>query len=776
MQRSVIASSAWMLCLLLAVVVGRSLPAGAIELDERPARVGEWGYRPDGTEVGLNPPGFTWRPAKGASSYTLQVARDRAFMDIAYVRDDLLWSAHCPSTPLPEGALYWRYAAVGKNGRQSPWSQTRTFSIAADAVTFPLPTREELAARMPKEHPRLFFRPEDVAEFRELASGPLAVQAADVIKQADRLLASPPDTTEPPKYPKEVTRKKTPDKWRRIWWGNRGRVIAVADGAATLGFAYRLTGDERYGKAARDLLVAMTAWDTEGSTNYRYNDEAAMPALYMPSRAYSWAYPLLSAKDRAAIVKMMRKRGRQCYLHLTHRNHLWQPFASHSNRAWHFLGEVAIAFYDEIPEAPEWLDYAMTILYTAYPVWGDSDGGWHEGTAYWSSYIGRFMYWAYAIDAAFDIDVFERPFFRRLGYYGMYLLPPGSKTGGFGDQAILAKSSSIARLLAVLASGAQNAHWKWYADTCGANVGGGYLGFIYAANAVGLEGAPPTDLPTSTCFKGVGIAVLNSNLMDASNNVQIHFKSSPMGRQSHGYNANNAFLLTLGGQRAFIRSGKRDLHGSPHHRKWMWETKSDNAILVNGVGQVPHVSSATGEIVHFATSDTVDVVVGEAAASYENLDRWTRRIVFFKPYAILIHDLLEAKEPSTFEWLLHAINTPFEIDGQRLEWNGTPGKISVEFLEPQGLKIDQTDKHDVPMADWAKVKWDEWHLCAQAAEKVKQREFLTLLVVNDAAVEAAHKTKGDTTEVVLTLPDGEATVRLGRKTFAVRAPGFDRTF
>ena len=128
----------------------------------------------------------------------------------------------------------------------------------------------------------------------------------------------------------------------------------------------------------------------------------------------------------------MRVRGRQAFDHLRRRSHLWHPYASHSNRAWHFLGELAIAFHGVIPEAETWLDYAMTIMYTAYPVWGDAAGGWHEGAGYWVSYMGRFMYWAFVAQSAFDIDVFERPFFRRTGYYGMYAAPPGATTVSAG--------------------------------------------------------------------------------------------------------------------------------------------------------------------------------------------------------------------------------------------------------------------------------------------------------------------------------------------------------
>ena len=78
---------------------------------------------------------------------------------------------------------------------------------------------------------------------------------------------------------------------------------------------------------------------------------------------------------REAGLTIMKVRGEDCYNHLRGRKHLWHPYASHSNRAWHWLGEVAIAFHDEIPEAATWLDYAMTIQYNAYPVWSDEDGG-----------------------------------------------------------------------------------------------------------------------------------------------------------------------------------------------------------------------------------------------------------------------------------------------------------------------------------------------------------------------------------------------------------------
>jgi len=456
---------------------------GDVTLDESPAETRQWGYRPDDAEVVVDPPGFTWRPCSGGATYVLQIARDPAFANVVYERDAIPWSAHCPSKVLAQGAYYWRYAACDADGKRTDWSRTRSFRIKPGAVPFAQPGHDEFLSRMPKGHPRLFLRPEDVARFRQLAEGPLAERWQDLRKRADALVKSPPDTSEPPKYPEGVTRTAKPDEWRAIWWGNRRRVVAVADAAATLGFVYQVSGDEPYAHAARDLLLAMATWDADGSTEYRYNDEAAMPALYLPSRAYSWIHPVLADDERAAIAAMMRERGGQAFDHLRKSRHLWQPFESHRNRAWHFLGEVAIAFHGDFPEADTWLDYAMTVFYTAYPVWGDSDGGWHEGISYWSSYTARFMYWAYVVRAAFGIDVFERPFYHHVGDFGMYTLPPGSQAGGFGDLAATRRSEHIASLMAALANGARNPYWQWYADTCGGTLGDTYLGFIQAAGA-----------------------------------------------------------------------------------------------------------------------------------------------------------------------------------------------------------------------------------------------------------------------------------------------------
>ncbi|MFP4500461.1 MAG: DUF4962 domain-containing protein [Candidatus Hydrogenedentota bacterium] len=722
----------------LAALLCAAVPA--IELDQAPAKAGQWGYRPaDGATASLNPPAFTWRPVEEAAAYVLQVARNGDFEDLACeVRSP--WPAHAPDTKLPPGEYGWRYLALDDKGVESGWSTVRRFSVSGDARVFPKPAPGEQAARIPKAHPRLFMRPDDLERFRTLAEGELASTWEGIRKTADKYLDDPPDTSEPPKYPKGTEYKS--EQWKKIWWGNRKRAVAASNAAATLGFAWQISREERYAAAGRDILLAVMDWDPKGSTNYRYNDEAAMPLLYYPSRAYTWLHDYLTEDERAKVREVMAVRGGDCFNHLRGRNHLWRPYASHSNRAWHWLGEVSIAFYGETPEAAEWLDYALTIFYTCYPVWGGKDGGWHEGMAYWRSYISRFMYWASVSEAALDVNVFNKPFFHQTGYYAMYTLPPGTQAGAFSDHAQRVSAKGAAGLMAQLAAGAQNPHWQWYAESQGASLPDGYYGFVARANSRELEPRKPTDLPASRVFQDTGLAVLNTDLLDGTQNVQVHFKSSPWGRQSHGYNANNTFLLHLNGERAFIKSGQRDVYGSPHHKQWMFETKSDNAILVNGEGQDVHTATATGRITAFETNPQFDFVAGEAGDSYDNLDRWTRRILFFKPSAVLIHDVLAAPEPSTFQWLLHTKDTPFTLGDNSARWEGGPGTVDVHFLAPARLAITQKDEFDTPPHDWASFTLTEFHLAAATEKPAANQEFLTLLVIDDADVEAARTESG----------------------------------
>lgn len=718
-----------LLCSWIAPVVVAAAPV----LDERPAVEGEWGYRPaQGTVVATTPPGFCWRPQKGIVAWELQCSRDPEFKSAEYRVDGVTFNVHCPPKVFAPGRYYWRYRGVDQRGGKTNWSQTRQFTIAAGAVAMPMPPRGELLGRIPKAHPRMFIRPEDLPRLRQAAKGPLRKQYDRLVADCERLLKSPPPTAEPPKYPPGLARGGP--EWRKIWWGNRLYTIAALDGAATLGFTRLLDGNKEYGQLARRILLDCVKWDPKGATGYRYNDEAGMPYASRFARTYSFIYDLLSEEERAECRRVMKIRGEEMYQHLCP-GHLWRPYSSHANRAWHFLGEVGVAFLGEVEGAEDWVWFAMNVFYNVYPVWCDDDGGWHEGASYWSSYIDRFTWWADIMRSAMGIHAFDKPYFSKAGYYAMYLLPPGKTSGGFGDGANRLAAQRLVPLMSELAAQSGNGHWQWYVEQMGGpSPSGGYVGFV-RGTLPKVQAKAPSDLPTSRLFRGIGQAALNTTLLHASEDVQVIFKSSPMGTQSHGNEANNSFLLWAYGQELLPRTGHYYSYGDPHHRGWVWSTRSLNNITVDGYDQAPPRSAETkGHIVDFQTTASIDAVVGEAGAAYRIiekdgrrrplLDRYTRSILLVKPDLVIVYDRLVARDPATFRYWLHAANH-FRLQGQRhIETRAGNVRCAIDFLAPQGLEFAQTDQYD-PNPE-PHIKTREWHLTATTPAKFKALEFVVL--------------------------------------------------
>lgn len=691
-------------------------------LDERPAEPGTWGYRPgEGAASETNPPSFSWRPQQGLT-WKIQCARDSDFSDVVYERTGIEYNVHCPAETFEPGRYAWRYRGQGEDGDRTAWSRVRTFRIAGDAVRLPMPERSELIDRIPDAHPRLFVRPENLAELRRLARGPMKDAYAGLVKDCDRILADPPPTAEPPKYPQGMERKS--EQWREIWWGNRVYTIRALNSAATLGFTRLLGGPEKYGREAKRILLECAKWEPRGSTGYRYNDEAGMPYNYYFARTYSFVNDLLTPQEKELCRSVMQVRGQEMYDHLYPR-HLWRPYSSHSNRAWHFLGEVGIAFLGEVEGAEDWVWFAANVFFNAYPVWSDTDGGWHEGSSYWASYIGRFTWWADVMREAMGIDAYRKPYFSQVGYYPMYLLPPGKEGGGFGDLTARKDAKDFMPLMSVLAAQAQNRHWQWYVEALGGPAStGGYIGFI-RGRLPEVEPKTPDDLPASRLFEGTGQAYLNTSMEDADESVQVIFKSSPFGTQSHGYESNNSFLLWAYGRRLLIRSGRRDIYGSAHHRNWMWSTRSTNCITVDGQGQRKHTIQAQGEITAFLTTPEVDAVIGDASDSYaSNVELFKRAILFIKPDLIVVYDRLRASKPSTCEYWLHAVKE-FDIrdDGRVTVRNGDVA-CDIEFLAPQDLAFSQTGEYDPNPRP--RVKLREWHLTASTTAQEETMEFVTV--------------------------------------------------
>src|SRR5262245_41229791 len=279
------------------------LPAG-LEVSNRAPKPDEWGYRPaNASTVRLNPPSLTWVHEAEAASYTVQWSRSEDFAGAASAAG-VPWPTYTHSERLSPGAWHWRYRFVTQDGRESGWSVRRSFVVPADAIDFPMPTRAEQRKRVPKEHPRLLLRPEDLPRLRAATSGNAFAQLR---VEADRLLGA-----EPTPEPATMGDLRDP-KTAADWWPNRLQTLKACQEAETLAFVYLITREPKYGEGARKWIRHLCSWNLEGPTNFTVNCEAAKPILHRLPRAYDWAYDALSPEDRALVRRVATRRAQDAW-------------------------------------------------------------------------------------------------------------------------------------------------------------------------------------------------------------------------------------------------------------------------------------------------------------------------------------------------------------------------------------------------------------------------------------------------------------------------------
>lgn len=730
-------------CLLLGILLLPASWAAELRVANRQPAPNEVGYRPaDGSTALLNPPSLIWLHEKAAERYAVEWSRDKDFHQ-KQSAEGFVWNTYTHHSPWEPGTYYWRYRFAAKEGAWSDWSLVRSVVIPTEATAFAMPTREQQRARVPQAHPRLFLRPEDLPRLRELATGQLARRFQPLRAEADRIIKAGP-TPEPEHL--GSARDKENEELVKYWWPNREQTERACREAETLAFVYLMTQDRKYGEAARRWVLHLASWNPDGPTNFQLNCEAGKPMLFRPARAYDWAHDMFTDEDRAKIHAMTSRRigdawnsgevGRGV-------GHLNSPYGSHANRVWHKVGEAGIAFLGEIPEAETWLDYAVNKFHACYPVWADDDGGWHEGVSYWSGYMSKAVWWLQVARSALDIDGLKKPFFAKVGDYPLYIAPPGSPNSGFGDLAFRPPSRGAGafleyhiRMKGQQPDGDHAGYWRWWTEQWGMSGQEGILGFLYAASLPPLpELRAPSDLPQSKVFLGIGVASLHTTLLDSRDDVHFLFKSSPFGTQSHGHNPHNTFQLNAFGESLLTTCVYRDLHGSKFHYQWAHSTIAHNGVLVDGEGQIKHTPAPHGRIVVSELNPEWDYIVGDATDAYGGrLERYQRHVVFVKgtaadadsqPFIVLVDDL-RAKQPATYQFLLHALRA-FQVDESsgRLDVQQPRAGVEVQYLSPAPLQYRQWDGYTPPPS---REFPNQWHVEASTRDKQQEQAVITVLM------------------------------------------------
>jgi hypothetical protein len=224
--------------------------------------------------------------------------------------------------------------------------------------------------------------------------------------------------------------------------------------------------------------------------------------------------------------------------------------------------------------------------------------------------------------------------------------------------------------------------------------------------------------------------------------------------------------LNAYGEALLVANGYRDLHGSKFHYQFVHTTRAQNAVLVNGEGQIPHAVASKGVIVRERLTPGYDYIAGDGTPAYGGrLKKAWRHAVLVKganPFVVL-YDELVAPQPATFQFMLHALKA-FEIDaaGARLRVDQPNAGLDVRYLSPVPLTFAQTDGFQPPPS---REFPNHWHVETGTTEQRGELGMVTVLMPyrKGAAVSWTAK-RAESAEAVMVEIDA------GGRRHAVRFP------
>jgi len=679
----------------------------------------------DGMVVHISPPGLAWLPAEGAFGYRVEIRNSGG--SLVYEKAIGSDPAHLPDRALEAGAYTWDVVALDAQGNEGARRGKLSFTIPEGVTEFPWIEPEVLLSRVPQEHSRLIYLKENLPSIRATLETTRSQSWKNCLRAAERALDTPAPTY--PEYHLLEDPKRVRMEYSRYFGYFRRHIDSAL---MNLSLAFLMTEEAKYADAAKRILMEVTGWPTDDddvtSVSARWGDEPGLSMSRCAHRAYDWLYHALSQEERAKVLKMCDERACQTHRRLLRSNFLTNPGSSHNGRLIAYLSEMAIVMAGESEGAKTWLDYSLKALTTFYPHWGGYDGGWAEGVPYGLWYNLIYVPAFEAVLAAMDLNLWKRPFFNNIRYFFFYCTALRGEIRPFGDSAEGAGPGArggggYAALMWHHAQRFNEPHMAWWVDQVkGWNGTSGELSLIFEDK---MESEPPTDLPNSRVFRGVGWAGLHSDVSSPDDDTFLLFKSSPYGSVSHSHADQNSFAIMKGGHALAIPSGYYGpTYGMPHHAEWTRSTKANNSVLVDGQGQVIRDAKANGQITTFEDRKGLTYLMGDATPAYMGkMKRFHRHILFLRPGLFLILDDLKSPEPAVFQWMLHAFEK-MELDDAEVKVVSRRGNAALEVYlrSPAGMGISQTDQFDTPYnagipEDYHKEKENHWHVTGETQKK-----------------------------------------------------------
>lgn len=552
------------------------------------------------------------------------------------------------------------------------------------------------AATQPADaHPRLLFDAAEAAAIRQRASLPVLTPVANrLLARANRHLAAAPIVP-------SVTKRGEPDppgeqKGIASARALQGRVL-------TLAMAFTLTQDRKYRDAAvTELRRAINDWriwvDTAHAPPY---DLMTGEISLTFGLAYDWLYPDLTPDERRALRAGVERRALQPYLDMVTAarppsfftaRHNWNPVCNGG------AAVLALALAGESALSARVLDLAVPAMdhYWSHLA---GDGGWDEGTGYWT-YGHRYAF--IAADALRrarkrgGAERFALPGARATGYFPMVFNPGTMLAAGFGDS----NSRVNDPVLYLLAREYQNPDFAWFQDRARVppidRDGWPEEALTLIWRPAGDPWLPENDprfkprLAPTSVFPSIGWALMAPRQPDPP--FFLAFKNGSLGA-NHTHLDLNHVSIGVGNSMLAVELGSRpypaDYFGANRYTYYELGTAGHNTVTIGGRGQV---RGQLGRLLGPQTGPGFEALVGVADGAYERPTTRARRHVVFvdRRYWILLDEIV-TPQPEIVELRFHTYGAVRETGAGRWRYEDAENALDVATVQALTSKVEMPD-------------------------------------------------------------------------------------
>jgi hypothetical protein len=534
--------------------------------------------------------------------------------------------------------------------------------------------------------------------------------SAFIKKSVTPYIGMPPHK-EPVPYPNE---KRDVTLWRRYYTEAQEYLYVIRH----LAVAGKVENNSDNTEQAKTWLLSMAGWDLRGASSRHYNDEVGFRVILALAWGYDWLWHDLNDDERKRVKEALAQRTEELFLHLTEKAkiHIF-PYDSHAIRAISAaLVPAALALRGEVPEADHWLAFSVHYLYSLYSPWSGVDGGWGEGPHYWTTAMAYLLDAAQMIRANLDIDLYERPIIKNTGDFPLYTKSPGSRRGYFGDDSTLGEMPTIKTAVCMLhlAGATQRSDYHWfYQEHARRDKSTGKEFYNYGWWDVSFDrliidsffDLPEPELTLRETsvqwFKSIGWVGIQHKLNVPEEHMQFTIKSSRLGSISHSSADQGAFVIYGFEEDLAIHSGHYVSYGSQMHTQWRKQTRSKNALLINGKGQYAggdkiRAKMSNGEIVDVVEDESLVKILTDTTAGYklnnDQVNSVKRDVYFVNQQYFLVVDLVSCATPQSIEIRQHS-EQPFQCSTKSMvsELSKAGIEYSVAYASSPIASISQFD-------------------------------------------------------------------------------------